>query len=228
MRSNLKFATFEPSGKILGIESEASLGIDRIVAPPVHHHRSGRAQEQEDEQQVQVVTRIKRSPTDVRPLVPPLVTVAVKIEVEDRSNDDCCKRPRAQVSAERGGAGEENGRVPQFEPILWEFPVQEPDECRGDTSQDEPIENRREVRRGEESLGSDQGVHDAGRVVALEILASPLARRIGLGACNVVKLGGDDPAHCAVVDNEADDVGDDLNADHIAGWDVEVVADLSM
>lgn len=104
--------------------------------------------------------------------------------------------------------------------------MQKPDEGGGEPSDHKAVEDGREERRSEEPLGPDQGVHDTLGVVGLEQLAGPLARGVGLFSCDVVEPGGEDPVHHAVVDDETDNVGDDLNADHVAWWNVKVVADL--
>lgn len=210
----------------MSIQSKAPLRVVCIVSPPVHHHGPCRAQEKEDEQQIQVVPRIKRSTADVRPLVPPLVTVAVQVKVEDCSDKKSRKGPRAQISAEGGCAGKEDGRVPQVEPVLGKFHVQEPDDGRRRTPNQEPVQDGCKVRGCKESFGPDQGIHDSGRVVALEILPRPLARRVRLCACDVVVLGREHPPHHAVVYDKTNDVGNDLNANYVSWWNVEVVTNL--
>lgn len=53
--------------------------------------------------------------------------------------------------------------------------------------------------RSEEPPRANKSILDASCVVRLEFLTGPLAEGVCLPAADVVELGGDDPAHNAVV-----------------------------
>lgn len=61
-----------------------------------------------------------------------------------------------------------------------------------------PEDGSKEVR-SKEPPRANESILDAGCVVRLELLTSPLAEGVCLSAADVVELSGDDPAHNAVV-----------------------------
>lgn len=154
------------------------------------------------------------------------MAVPIQVVIEDGPDDGGGEGPRAQVPAEGGRAREEDGRVPEVEAGPGEPPVEEPDGRRRRAPDQEAVQHGAEVRGSEEPPRPHERVHDALGIVALEVLGRPLAGRVLERPREVVVLGSEDPPHHAVVDWEGDHVGDDLDAYHVAGRDVEVVADL--
>lgn len=196
----------------------------------MHHLRPRGPQKNEDKQQISIEPRIQRRPTDVSPLIPKHPPIPIQEEIRKRAHEERRKRAGTQVPVKDRRRRKEDRRIPQIEPRTRESlgPVQHPHQAGCDCAGEKPPQDGLEEGRCEELAGPDERELDPCCVVGLEFLACPLAQRVGFAAAHVVEFAGDDPPHHAVVDGEGEHVGYYLDADDLAGWDVEVVADLGI
>lgn len=154
------------------------------------------------------------------------MAIPVQIEIEHGPDDKCRERASAQVSPERGRAGKEDSRIPQVELASRKSAVEQPDDGWGQGPNHEAVQHWTEIRRCEETFGSNEGIHDTLCVIALKVLSGPLARWIGLRSCDIVVFRGKHPPHHAVVDRKSDNEGKKLDSNYVARWNVEVVSNL--
>lgn len=74
----------------------------------------------------------------------PSMTVPIQVKVEDCPDNKCSERASAQVPTESRRAGEKDGRIPQVELQLGESSVQQPNNRRGQSSNQETEQDRTE------------------------------------------------------------------------------------
>lgn len=72
------------------------------------------------------------------------MAVPIQVKIEDCPNDEGGERTGAQVSTESRRAGEKDGRVPQVELQLGKSSVQQPNDSRGQCSNQETEQDRTE------------------------------------------------------------------------------------
>lgn len=107
-----------------------------------HRDDLAAAEEQEDQQQVQVEPGVERGGEDEVVPSPQLVAVAVRPEHDDEAADEAGEVARGDVAVEDGGAAAEDGRVPQVELGTGEEAVEKIDDGRRPGAEEERVRDR--------------------------------------------------------------------------------------
>ena len=95
------------------IQCKAPLHRVRVIAPPIwHRYLLARAKEEEDQQHIQVETRIESSGHHVAVAFPDLEPIPVGPVHNNIPTDDRRCVSRADITVEDRQAGEENANVP--------------------------------------------------------------------------------------------------------------------
>lgn len=147
------------------IQSKTPLTARRLIPPPIRHRDDlARAKKKENQQHVQIKSRVERRSQNVVVARPQVVSVPVRPVHDHEAADDGAEVAGADVAVEVGEAGEEDGGVPEVEFGAGEAAVQAVDDDGEDCADEEAEGHGVEKGLCEETLGTLGDCNVSGRL----------------------------------------------------------------